>query len=211
MKKTVSLILNIFIAVFVPYAWIKMMFSMGGLLSGSGLTAIKYFTVQSNLFMGAASLLTVVVLLVRKKVPRWAARLKFIATVAVALTFTVTLVFLSHIYDIKMLFSGANLWFHLFIPIAAIVDYAFFFDAPKLTFKNTFLALIPEIIYGAFYLINLLINGTGVGRGVNDWYGFLKWGSYIGIAISAGMFLITWGIAVLIRAVNGKTSKYIGE
>lgn len=210
MKKRISILLNIFISVFVPYAWLKMMLSAGGLLSSSGWGAIKYFTVQSNLFMGATSLLALVIMLTGKSVPRWAARLKYIATVAVALTFTAVVAFLGHVYGYKMMFSGANLWLHLFIPVAAIVDYAFFFDAPRLKLSDTFLAFIPEISYGALYLINLLINGRGEWPNTNDWYGFLNWGSYIGLAISAVMFLTTWGIAAGLRALNGRTSRSPG-
>ena len=111
-KKRISILLNIFISVFVPYAWLKMMLSAGGLLSSSGWGAIKYFTVQSNLFMGATSLLALVIMLTGKSVPRWASRLKYIATVAVALTFTAVVAFLGHVYGYKMMFSGANLWLH---------------------------------------------------------------------------------------------------
>lgn len=209
MKKRISILLNIFIAVFVPYAWLKMMLSAGGLLSSSGWGAIKYFTVQSNLFMGATSLLALVIMLTGKSVPRWAARLKLIATTAVALTFLTVMVFLAPLYGYGNMLSGANLWFHLFIPVAAIIDYAFFLDAPRLKLCDTFLALIPELAYGAFYIGNIIINGKGDWPNTNDWYGFLNWGSYIGLAISAGMFLTTWGIAAGLRALNGKTSRYL--
>ena len=64
-------------------------------------------------------------------------------------------------------------------------------------FKYTFIAAIPSLIYGNFYLANCLINGVGEWPETNDWYGFLNWGYPVGIAIFAGVVLMNWGIACL--------------
>ena len=205
MKKAVSLLLNAFIAVTVPYAWLKMMFSAGGLLSSSGWGALKYFTVLSNLLMGLASLIYIAALVIGKGVPRRAAVLKHTATTAVALTFMTVMAFLGPVFGYGTMFSGANLWFHLLVPIAAIVDYAFFFENPDSKFSDTFAAIIPMLAYSAFYLANILINGKGEWPDTNDWYGFLSWGAIPGLGIFAAMLLATWGMAAGLRALNRKS------
>ena len=71
-----------------------------------------------------------------------------------------------------------------------------------LPFRSTFLAVIPMLLYGLCYLVNILVNGVGEGRAANDWYGFVRWGFPVGMAIFGIITLGTWMIAVLIRKLN---------
>ena len=71
-------------------------------------------------------------------------------------------------------------------------------------FRWTLYTMIPVLIYGAFYLGNILINGVGVWPDTNDFYGFVNWGLPVGIGIFAVILTATWGIACALRFVQGK-------
>lgn len=72
----------------------------------------------------------------------------------------------------------------------------------KIPFKYTVLSGLPALVYGAFYLANVLINGIGKWPDTNDWYGFLNWGYPVGIVIFAAIVLMDFGMAVLLRGLN---------
>ena len=72
-------------------------------LSTPGLEVFKYYTVDSNILVGMASLLLIIyeVLYMKKRIsiiPKWVYLLKYICTVAVTLTFLVTLIYLTPVY-----------------------------------------------------------------------------------------------------------------
>ena len=109
--------------------------------------------------------------------------------------------FLGPIYGHAMLYKNSNLYFHLLLPVVAMIEFAFFDTGErKLPFKNTFLTVIPTFVYGMAYLVNLLVNGVG------EWYGFVNWGLPVGLGIFAGIIVATWGIACVLRLVNNKVS-----
>ena len=62
-----------------------------------------------------------------------------------------------------------------------------------LSLRHTFYAVIPMLIYGAAYLLNILINGKGSGIHTNDWYGFTRWGMAASPLVYLVMASITWG------------------
>ncbi|MBQ6389654.1 MAG: hypothetical protein IJH90_08600 [Mogibacterium sp.] len=70
--------------------------------------------------------------------------------------------------------------------------------------RDNRLAVLPMLIYGAVYLTNILINGIGVRPHSNDWYGFVKWGLPVGLAIFAGLCLITWFAGALMRLCSSR-------
>jgi len=200
-------VVSAFIAVAEPIAWGTMVFSRGTeALTAMGLYSLKFFTVLSNLFLGIASLIYVVCLLRQLRagctVPLWAHRLKFMATVAVAVTFMTVMLFLGPLFGFASMFAGANLWFHLVLPVLAIVEFAFLDIERPLAFKDTLLGVVPTLLYGIFYCGNILINGVGQGRTSNDWYGFAMWGVQFMPVVLAVMLLATWLFAVAIRGAN---------
>ena len=200
-KKKISLILNIFIAAAVFISWGMMFFDVeSGSLSSSGLSSLKYFTVLSNLLCGAASIIYLCT--GRSSAPKWVQTLKFVAAVAVGLTFVVIAFFLGPIYGHASMYRGANLWMHLIVPVAAIVDLCLFDEHEPIRFKTTFIAVIPMLIYGIAYSLNLLINGVGVWPDTNDWYGFMNWGIGGAVIVFVGIAFVTWLIAVLLRRLS---------
>ena len=188
-------------------AWGIMALRGEGTLSAAGFSNLKYFTVLSNIFNGAVSLFYAIRLasVLRHQSRRLSFRLhllKYIATAAVALTFLVVTGFFGPLYGWASMYQGANLWFHLILPLVSLLEFCFVDNFFPLAFRASFLTMIPPLLYGFAYLTNLLINGVGIWPDTNDWYGFVNWGLPVGIGIFAAIVLATWGLALLLRAVN---------
>ena len=71
-----------------------------------------------------------------------------------------------------------------------------------LPFRKTLWAAVPVAIYAVGYLTNVLVQGAGDWPDRHDFYGFLLWGWPIGAAISVGLLIAVWGIAVLLWRLN---------
>ena len=174
----------------------------GGALMTAGLRNLKYFTVLSNILEGVASAVLLGAIAANKgSVPLWAAKLKLAAAASVALTFVTVMVFLGPMMGYNFLFTGSNLWFHGIIPIAAILEYWLIdsFDGfPKVPFSATFVAVVPMLLYGVYYLLNVLRGGMAEGRYVNDWYGFAMWGIPASFLVYVIVAAVTWALALLL-------------
>lgn len=202
MEKNTKLryILNIVLAVSVFGAWLAMVFKGVGPLTGMGFRSLRYFTTLSNLLAATAAVIWMVT---AKKRPIWIERLKFVAATAVSLTFTVVIAFLGFIYGYASMYAGANFWLHLVGPVLAVAEVIFLSDA-SFSKKDALISVIPTILYGAFYVGNILINGMGGWPNTNDWYGFMSWGIPMGFAIYVFISFVTWLLARLIRFLSGK-------
>ena len=198
--------INIFIAVAVPAAWIWMALGSDAALEAGGLENLKFFTVLSNIMEGVAS---VIWLLVRKAGDQTrigADRFKYVAATSVFLTFATVMLFLGPLYGYGMMFVRANLFYHLLVPVAAVIEIIFFTDT-EFTLRDNNIAMIPPVVYGVFYIVNVLINGTGVWPDTNDWYLFLAWGYPVGVLIFAVLTAVTWLLAFLMRKAQRKVIK----
>lgn len=203
MKRTLSILLNVLIAVMAPWAWLRMALrASGGLLSSGGLGSLKYFTVLSNLLAGLASQVFLVALALGKRAP-WISRLKYIAAVSVGLTFVTVMVFLGPLFGYRAMFTGSTFWMHLVLPLAAAADFVFFNETPMAR-RDNLLATVPMLLYGAAYVGNNLINGTGQQPHANDWYAFLTWGYPVGVLIFFAVLLATFLIGLAFRKANQK-------
>ncbi len=195
---------KVLLALLVALAWVQMLTRAGGNLSSTGLRSLRYFTVLSNLLCGAAALIHLAFLL-RKSVPSWVLRLSYVAAVAVGVTLMVVLLFLGPLYGYRSMLEGANLWFHLVIPLLAILDHILLEQGERPAFRDTLLAMLPPFLYGLGYAANLLINGFGgEWPDTNDWYLFFHWGTAVGIIIYAAILALSWGIALALRALGKK-------
>ena len=201
-----ALIVNIALGVIVWVYWGRMALHRddSGKLSAEGLRSLKYFTVLSNLLEGAAALVYAVcvarVLLgAAEGIPRWVQALKYAAAVSVGLTFLTVIVYLGPKFGYKNMFLGSNLWFHLLVPVAAVLSFCLLERDGALPFAASFLAVLPMVLYGIGYVINLLLHGLGEGEDTHDWYGFAQGGAKIAAMVFAGMILTTWGFALLLR------------
>ena len=189
----ISIGINAAIAAAVACAWFGMRDGQGR-LSAARRQSLKFFTVLSNLLMGFSSAAYVTAMSIPGDVPRAIVLLKYLATVSVAVTFTTVMLFLGPQMGYASLFRGANLLFHLIVPLAAILDFILFDRSGPVFPKDAPLGVIPVMLYGTGYLLNLIFRGV---EG-NDWYGFAR-GSR---ASWAAVFLViaggTLGIAILL-------------
>lgn len=204
-KMRAAVICNILTFVLVLGAW-ALMASRGKntALAAAGLASLKYFTVLSNIFNGAvcaaeACQQAAVLRGRRKEVSRGVFVLRYVALSSVAVTFLVVLLFLGPAVGLFRLYRGANLWFHLIIPVLTIAEFLLLEQYHSVRFKESFFCMIPELLYGTVYLINILVNGVGKWPDPNDIYGFAQWGIPAGIGIFAFIVLMGWGCGLLLR------------
>lgn len=201
-KNTRRALVNVAIVVLVAVAWLMMFFFGGDSLAANGFRSLKFFTVQSNLLAGVAAFIWI---LQNGKgtVSRGAEVFKYVAATAVFLTLMTVMVFLGPLYGYPMMFEGANLFFHLVVPVMCILEVIFMTDT-DFTPKDNRIAVIPMILYGVFYLGNNMVNGIGEWPDTNDWYGFLAWGWGIGILVFALMILATWLMGLFLRKMQNR-------
>ncbi len=181
-----------------------------GILTSFGWSNLKYYTVDSNLLLGLVCLAELCLAAARRagrigRVPPWIDTLYYIAATAVSLTFVVVGVYFGPFVGYAPLYREANLFFHLLIPALAIVS----FCALRRRFipmRETALALIPSVLYGLYYTIVLL--RYGVQFPVTDWYGFATGGVAGSIITAAGVLLLTWTLALLLRLAAGGTKRH---
>lgn len=200
-KTGIRKIVNIIIAITVACSWIAIFVSSSGTLMHNGINSLKYFTVLSNLFEGAASVIWLVSTRKNGKASYRAELLKYIAAAAVGLTCVTVLVFLGPLYGYPAMFAGGSLYMHLLTPLAAIAEIIFLSDVTYTRRDNRLVVLSP-LIYGALYLGNNLINGTGEWPDTNDWYLFLTWGYPVGIFIFAVICAVTWLLGLAMRKLH---------
>lgn len=203
MRKRIRIFINIFIAITVFVAWGYMFMDREpGALASAGIVNLKYFTVLSNIAEGLASLFWLAVCFTKKE-PATADRVKYVAAVSVGLTFATIAFFLGPLYGMLSMYTGANFWFHLIVPVVAMLEFVFLSET-EVGVKDNLLAVVPMLLYGAVYLLNVILRGT---EG-NDWYGFVNWGLPIGIVIFAVLCIATYGIGLLLRKVKpGKKTR----
>lgn len=208
MRRFLSLVLNRFMALAVPLVCARLVlrFSENGAPIGfndGSAELLKYFTVLSNLLLGAASLLFAIGLELKlcgvlKRVPRGVRLLKYMAVAAVGLTFATVLCFIGPRTGFRGSYKGANLWLHLILPVMAMLEYLLIDREGRLRFRHTFLCLICPAAYGVFYLGNLIINGYGGQGHPNDWYGFADSGPAGVFVVIAALVLGAWLIGLVL-------------
>lgn len=171
--------------------------------NGSGLYTFRYFTTDSNVFCGILSLVAAaftlpVVLNKRESVPKAVLVLKYIGTVAVALTFFVVIVFLGPIYGYGMMYRGASFYLHGIVPFLAMVSWIVFDRGCHLKLRAIFLTLVPVALYGVVYFYKVVVLGPARG-GWQDFYALArggKWWLSI-ILMGAGTLLISFILMIL--------------
>jgi hypothetical protein len=200
------LILNWVIVILVIIGTIIMLRSKASAtgLTSSGIGNLKFYTVLSNEFAGIVAACQLVSIYRKKGYLRV---LKLTATTAVLLTFLVVALFFGPLYGWIQLYQGSNLFFHLIVPILCVIEFLMAEFEEPLSIRHCLIASLSTVVYGFAYLINILINGTGVWPDSNDWYGFLNWGIGVGLIIFAVIVLTSFGVACLLRFIKNKTRR----
>lgn len=206
-RRVIVKILNILIAAFALIGTAIMVshHGSGTGLSSSGVENLKFFTVLSNEFCGIVASLWLIFDIFGKKLP---VIFKLMAASSVGLTFLIVATFLAPMYPDLNLYENSNLWFHLILPLTAVLEFLLMKTQEKIPFRYAVISALPALVYGIGYLANILINGKGIFPDTNDWYGFLNWGYAVGMVIFAVIVLMQFGMAVLMRALNNKLNKH---
>jgi hypothetical protein len=220
MKKLyISMILNALIVIFVIFGCIIMFAGLqfmgeGRILSETGVYMLKFYTVDSNILAGLSSILLLVhqfyiIKGATRRIPVAVMIFKQITTVALTITFLVTLFYLAPFspYGFFSLYLNANLFFHLIVPVLAIISYVFF-EKYKNDTEYAWWGLSTMIIYITYYLTNIIAHIAENNIPKYDFYGFTN-GNLRNIAVIVPIFLLLtyWVSDGLIR-LNLKFSKY---
>lgn len=210
--------LNVLIFVLELFAVIWMMSGIsGGILSGSSLSALRLFTVDSNILLGIVALIAAVdekrVLDGKKSSISTSTYIaKLTGTVGVTLTMIITVFFLAPTtaatYGFFASFLYSNFFLHLLNPILAIVTFLLYEQTDRIPFKHTFTGIIPMLIYTVYYVSVALAhsNNGKISEGY-DWYGFFALGTASAAIIVPILILLTFGISFLLWRLNKRGFK----
>ena len=166
--------------------------------NGMGFKTFRYFTTDSIVLCGIASLLAAgftlpVLLKKRERVPKGVLLFKYTGACAVALTFAVVLAFLGPIHGYGSMFIGTSFYLHGIVPILAMVSWIAFDRGCRLKVRAFLLGLIFAAAYGAVYFIQVVVRGFSNG-GWMDFYmlrrGCRWWLSFPLVGLGAAVLCI---------------------
>ncbi len=204
-NRTTEIILNAVITVLAVIGIFLMLTGRpeDGALQTSGIGNFKFYTVLTNVFCGIVSAIYLVLVILKKNTGKMSA-FKLAAVCGVAITFAVVAFMFGPLYGYPQFYKRGNLFFHLLLPVAAMIEFIVV-RRGKMPFRYTVFAAIPTLLYGTGYMSNILINGIGgPWPNTNDFYAFLSWGWPAGIGIFAGITLTSFAVACLFRTVSNR-------
>lgn len=204
-------LLTLFASV-IMFTGLKFMHGVEPILETTKLGMFKFFTVDSNIFIGIISFIFLLyeIRLLKgniKEIPIKLYIFKLMSTVSVSLTLFVVFFYFVPITNFKVLpmIMNSNLFFHLIIPILSIITFVLFEKTDKLKYRYTFFGLIPSFIYGVYYLINILIHMEYFKVSpIYDFYYFVQNGVWTSIIVIPIIFLITYVISLILWKLNKK-------
>ncbi len=211
MKKKASLIINILIvlltilASIIMFTGIKITHGAEPVLETTKKEMFKFFTVDSNIFMGIIALVFVILQIKKQEITKNMYRLKLMSTSSVSLTFIIVFTYLGPISKdgIKSMLQNSNMFFHLIIPVLSIINFITFERTDKLKLKDTLYGTIPTIIYAIFYMTNLLLHvENGKVSPIYDWYWFVQNGIKTAIIVAPMIMIISYIISVILWKIN---------
>ena len=171
-----------------------------GNMQVTGWRAFRYFTIDSNVLAAIAGLACMpyeirALRTGREELPHGMLIFFFAGTVAVSVTLMVVLGFLGPIYSYRAMFVGHNFWLHGANPVLAIVTFMMLLRG-HVRFRETLWCLVPVLVYGAVYLVMVVIIGWEAG-GWPDFYAFNIGGRWYVSFIAVG--LLTFLLAAIER------------
>ena len=178
-----------------------------------GWKSYHMFTILANMFAGIAAALCIPYAVDGLRydnyhLPRWVVNVLYMATTGVALTFLIAVTVLSPMtsYYRMMLYSN-NILFHTINPILAILLFIFINSDHKVSFRSTFLAIAPVVLYAALYFVLVFVIGEENG-GWRDHYQIRDITQYVPLPLVVlGMVLIAFAVALLLRAAHNSVHK----
>ena len=116
----------------------------------------EYYTEDSNIIALITSLIFVIFIITKNKIPKWLSILKYASTICLFLTFIVVLFILAPMYDFNyryLLLYNSMFYQHLLCPILSIITFIFFDNIGKLTIKDSFIGISLTFIYAIILII----------------------------------------------------------
>jgi hypothetical protein len=170
----------------------------------------KFYTVDSNIFMGIVSLIFAIdeYKLLNNKIQSISDKkyiLKLMSTTSVALTFLTVFLYLGRIADggIYVLLLNSNLFVHLIILVLSIITFIFFERTKNIKIKKVIYSMFPTLIYAIGYLINILShveNGKVLPK--YDWYYFVQRGLQNALWLFPSMIFASYVIGLILYVFN---------
>ena len=205
----ISFVINLIIAIFTVIASIimftgfKFMHGPETALECTKIEMLKFFTVESNIFMGiVASIFAIKQRRILKgqddKITKKDYLLNLMATTSVGLTFFIVVAYFS-------MFMNSNLFFHFIIPVLSIINLVVFERTNLMSFKYSFCGIIPAAIYSLFYMINVFMHTeNGMVSTEYDWYWFVQNGVWTSAIVVPTILGVTYFISFIFWRINRK-------
>ena len=166
-----------------------------------GGVVFMFFTVQSNIFiilMAATTLVSEILSLTINKsfINQVIYYLKFVATIAITVTFIVFFTMLAPLMGVDYLLSFNNFSLHAIVPILAIVDFILFDTGINLSYLKSLIGGAMPLYYVFFVYIGVPFNFV-YGKDLKFPYFFLDYEKN-GFLFEKGFGVILWIIVLLI-------------
>ena len=174
----------------------------------SALPIYETFTGLSNIFLGLVCLSSAIYRLVKKdlELPKALFLLKIIALAEITITFVTTAFILAPNLGENWwrLYINNNIFNHFSTPLLAIVTFIVLEKKMEISYRYCFLAVIPVIAYGFFYVPNVYTHLTADGNvdRAYDIYGFARFGPFVFVLFSLLFIGFSIGFAFLYWFLN---------
>ncbi|MBR3673467.1 MAG: hypothetical protein IKN65_04135 [Clostridia bacterium] len=222
-KLKISLIINIIIVILtviasvIMFTGFRFMYGYEIVLESTKLGMLRFFTVDSNMFMGIVALLFAIdeINVLQEKRDDISINkyiLKLMGTSGVGLTFLIVFTYLGQIseYGLSSLLMNSNLFFHLIIPIFSILNFIIFEKTDKMNYKYTFYGIIPTVAYAIYYLSNILYHMENGEVSVKyDWYWFVQNGIWTAVIVAPTILVLSYVISYVLWILNKNHKKKI--
>ena len=156
---------NLLLFLIIALALSTLFFKKGEGFTASGVTGLKYYTVDSNILCAVSCLCCAL-----GGDQHWIAVLRFAGTVAVLVTMLIVIFLLAPAFGIKAMYTGRDFVLHLAAPLIAVITFCLCEE--NIHFEEAAWGAVSVLVYGACYLLNIRKNGIED----NDWYGFAQYG-----------------------------------
>lgn len=206
----ISLAMNLLVFILVIYCTSLYFVETGvGNMAVNGAECFRYFTIDSNILCAFTGIFVIigdlfVILGMSDRLPGYAILIKQVGTTAITVTFLTVMFFLGPTQGYDKMFAGGNLCMHLICPLLAIVSYLFFECGQGTSFKmvllNSLYGLIPVVLYGGVYLVQVVILESW-----SDFYGFNRGGMWY-ISIIA-MLMAAYAISLMLMAAQNSIAR----
>ena len=192
------------------FADIKFMKGEFEVLESSKLGMLKFFTVDSNIFMGIVALIFAIdeYKLLKGKIEsisKFKYILKLMSTTAVGLTFFTVFLYLGPIASdgIYSMLLNSNLFFHLIIPVLSMINFILVEKTTQIKQINCFVGVAPSFVYATAYLINVLVHmDNGKVSPMYDWYYFVQNGVWTAVLVVPFMAAMTYLLCIALYKLN---------